>query len=121
MVRHSWEVPMTARPGGEQLHGPGRWLVTTETSTYVLELDEMGTGSLVRHAGEGVGPAPETTELPPPISVNLRRDAEHIPVMWAGAPVVGQPWALLLDLRGDGISTIRITNIVRQIVADPIL
>lgn len=112
---------MTAEQSAEQLTGPGRWLVTTETSTYVLELDEAGTGSLVRHAGEGDGPAPEATELPPPISVNLRRDGEHIRVTWAGAPAVGQPWVLLLDVRGDGISTIRLTNIVRQIVADPIL
>lgn len=59
--------------------------------------------------------------MPPPIAVTLRRDSEHIPVIWAGTPVVGECWVLLLDVRGDGIFTVRRTNIVRRIVADPML
>jgi hypothetical protein len=102
------------------LTGPGCWRLATETSAYVLDLDESGTGSLVRHVGEGQGVAPEAVDLPPPLAVGLRRDGGAIPVHWAEIPVVGKPWTLLLDIRGDGIATLRRTTIVRQVVTDEI-
>lgn len=111
---------MTDALAAQQLFGPGRWLVTTETSTYVLELGDTGTGSLVRHVGEGGGAALEAAELPPPIAVNLRGDGERIPVVWAVGPVVGEPWVLLLDVRRDGVPTLRRTNIVRHVARDPV-
>jgi hypothetical protein len=40
-------------------------------------------------------------------------------VLSADVPVVGRPWTLKLDLRGDGVPAIRNTKLVRQIVADP--
>jgi hypothetical protein len=104
------------------LAGPGSWCVITETSSYVLDLDAGGTGTLVRRAGTGQGFAPEAVDLPPPLAVELRRDGESIPVHWAEVPVVGRPWTLLLDVRRDGLSTLRRTTIVRQIVVDnPVL
>lgn len=73
----------------------------------------------MRHVGEGQGLAPEPEDLPPALAVGLRRDAEPFPVHWAEVPVVGQPWTLLrVDVRGDGIPTIRRSTLVRQVVAD---
>ena len=94
--------------------------MTTETSTYLLVLDAEGLGHLVRHPGEGEGTAPEAAELPPPIAVELRRDGECVPVLYAEVPMVDRPWVLLINVRGDGIPTLRETNYVRRIVADPL-
>ena len=102
-----------------RLEGPGRWLVSTESSSYLLELDESGSGMVVRHVGEGQGPAPEAEGLPPAVAVGLRRDGDPIPVPWADEPVIGRPWTLQLDIRGDGVPTMRNTTFVRQVVADP--
>jgi hypothetical protein len=41
-------------------------------------------------------------------------------VLWAEVPTVGRPWRLHIDVRGDGITTLRTTNFVRQIVSDPL-
>ena len=101
------------------LAGPGRWQVTTETSAYLLELDQSGSGSLVREVEAGDGHAPEAVDTTPPVAVGLRRDGEPVPVLWAEVPVVGKPWTVLLDVRRDGISTRRRTTIVRTIVVDP--
>lgn len=102
-----------------RLEGPGRWLVSTESSSYLLELDETGSGTVVRHAGDGRGPAPEAEGLSPAVVVGLRRDGDPIRVLRADVPLVGRPWMLLLDIRGDGVPTIRNTTFVRQILADP--
>ncbi len=102
-----------------RLEGPGRWLVATESSEYLLELDESGSGTVVRHVGEGQGLAAEAEDLPPAVAVGLRGDEEPIPVHWAEVPVVGQPWTLQVAVRGDGVPTIRRTTSVRQVVADP--
>lgn len=98
------------------LTGPGRWHIRTETSVYVLDLNETGSGTLVRHVDQGRGHAPEFDNLPAPIAVELRLDGKDIAVHWAEAPVVGQPWTLLLDVRGDGVPTLRRTTIVRQVL-----
>lgn len=102
-----------------RLEGPGRWLVSTESSSYLLELDESGSGTVVRHVGEGQGTAPEAVGLPPAVAVGLRRDGDPIPVLQADVPVIGRPWTLQLDIRGDRVPTIRHTTFVRQVVADP--
>lgn len=102
----------------ETLTGPGRWLVITETSSYVLDLDDGRTGTLVRTVGTGQGVAPEAVDLPQPVAVGLRRDGEVIPVYWAAPPVVGEPWTLMIDVRRDGIATLRRTTIVRQVATD---
>ena len=99
----------------------GRWLVATESSAYLLELDRSGSGTVVRHVAEGNGPAPEAEELPPAVALRLRRDGEPIPVLWAEEPEVGRPWTLQVDVRGDGIPTIRRTTFVGQVVLDPSL
>lgn len=103
----------------EPLSGPSRWLVVTETASYVLKLDSNGQGHLVRHPREGEGVAPEATELPPPVAVDLRGDGDEVSVLWAEIPTVGRPWRLHIDVRGEGITTLRTTNFVRRIVRDP--
>lgn len=102
------------------LSGPGCWQVTTETSAYLLELEDSGTGSLVRQVGTGEGHSPEAVELPPPLAVGLRRDGESIAVLWAEEPVVGKPWTVLLDVRRDGTPTRRTTTLVRSILSEPV-
>lgn len=102
-----------------RLEGPGRWLVSTEFSSYLLELDGSGSGTVVRHVGEDQGPAPEAEGLPPAVAVGLRRNGDSIPVHWADVPVIGRPWTLHLKIRSDGVPTIRHTTFVRKVVADP--
>lgn len=104
-----------------RLEGPGRWLVSTESSSYLLELDDTSSGTVVRHVGEGQGPAPEAEGLPPAVAVGLRRDGDPIRVLCADVPVIGRPWTLLLAIRDDGVPTVRNTTFVRQIVADPLI
>ena len=104
-----------------RLEGPGRWLVSTESSSYLLELDDTGSGTVVRHVGEGQGPAPEAEGLPPAVAVGLRRDGHPIRVLCADVPVIGRPWTFLLAIRDDGVPAVRNTTFVRQIVADPLI
>lgn len=73
-----------------RLEGPGRWLVSTESSSYLLEFDGAGSGTVVRYVGEGQGPAPEAEGLPPAVAVGLRRDGDPIAVLWADVPVIGR-------------------------------
>lgn len=95
------------------------WLVLAESSSYLLELDESGSGTVVRQVSEGEGLAPEAEGLRPAVTVGLRRDGEPIPVLWADVPVIGRPWTLQPKIRSDGVPTIRHTTFVRQVVADP--
>ena len=60
------------------LAGPGSWRVITETSSYVLDLDAAGAGTLLRRPGTGQGVAPEAVDFPPPLAVELRRDGEAV-------------------------------------------
>lgn len=76
-------------------------------------------GTVVRHVGEGQGPAPEAEGLPLAVAVGLRQDGDPIPVLCADVPVIGRPWTLLLAIRDDGVPTIRNTTFVLQVVADP--
>lgn len=47
---------------------------------------------------------------------DLRRDGEPIKIIKMGPPTVGQRWALVLDLRQDGIPTLRLTSPVVEIL-----
>ncbi|NQW87519.1 MULTISPECIES: hypothetical protein [unclassified Frigoribacterium] len=75
----------------------GIYLVTTMSgSRYRLNLKAMTAARF-----------PDSDECNP-----LRRDADERPLLGLTEPVVGHPMILVLDLRGDGIETIRETNIV---------
>jgi hypothetical protein len=48
-------------------------------------------------------------------SVDLRRDGEALTVLRAGEPVLGERWELLIQLREDGVPTMRSTTPVVRI------
>ena len=80
----------------------GEWEVVTETSTYVIDVDAMTATRLPGGAGSLDG-----SSVP---RFGLRQDQQPIPLMRVPAPVIGQPCDLLLDVRGDGIATLRRTS-----------
>lgn len=91
------------------LGSSGLWQVTTETSTYVIDLDA---GHCIRVPDAGLGQVPE---LPPAKVAAMRRDQEPIALMAVPRAEVGQPLVLVLNLRGDGVVTVRQSTIVRDI------
>lgn len=75
----------------------GRWSIATETeSVYVLDLTAR-------------------TAVRVPARPNLRRDYETLPLLAVEPVEVGRPLVMTLDLRGDGIDTVRTTSLVTQI------
>lgn len=80
----------------------GEWEIVTETSTYIVDVDAMTATRLAGGAGSLDG-----SEVP---RHRLRRDEVPVPLLALPEPVVGQPCDLLLDIRGDGISTLRRTS-----------
>ncbi len=91
----------------------GSWVVTTLTSCYLLDLDAR---EITRQPGGG-NPGPYGWDSGPPEIASLRRDREAVPVHAVAHCHLGEPLVLLLDLRGDGVVTIRRST---QVVAiDP--
>jgi hypothetical protein len=45
----------------------------------------------------------------------LRRDDEERPLLFCTYPTIGEPLTLVLDLRGDGVPTVRSTNLVSAV------
>lgn len=86
----------------------GRWQVTTETATYVLDLDNK---RCVRVPDAGLG----LPGLPPAEVAVLRKDHASVPLISVECARVGQPLVVVIDVRGDGILTVRRTTIVRQV------
>ncbi len=87
----------------------GRWQVTTETSTYLLDLDARLV-TRVPDAGAGTPDGLSGVSI-----ASLRRDHEPIPLIELVRCEPGQPMRVLLDVREDGISTMRTTTTVRNI------
>lgn len=92
----------------------GRWLVQTETASYLLDLDE---GTVRRHPAAGAGAVPGAG----PVRVaDLRRDGEVIALVDLLTCRVGERMGLLLDLglpapEGDTVLTLRLATFVRSI------
>ncbi|TQJ49283.1 hypothetical protein [Phycicoccus sp. SLBN-51] len=82
----------------------GEWEVVTETSTYIVDVDAMTATRLAGGAGSLDGALVPRFEL--------RRDGTAVPLWAVPAPVVGRQCDLLLDIRGDGIATLRRTSLV---------
>lgn len=87
----------------------GRWQVTTETSVYLLDLDD---GHVTRVPDAGAGAIEGAS---PVVVASLRRDYERLPLIAIAQCEVGAPFRMLLDIRGDGIPTLRETTCVRDL------
>lgn len=85
----------------------GIWAVTTETSSYIVNLTE---NTVTRIPGDLA--TPPLTDI---ITATLRRDNTTVPLLMLRLCRVGEPMQLLLDIRGDGIPTLRTTTIVQSI------
>lgn len=89
--------------------GTGRWQVTTETSIYLLDLDAK---RVTRVPDAGAGPP---AGFSPAAIAALRRDHESVPLLKLITCVVGEPMRMLIDLRRDGVCTLRTTTVVRHL------
>lgn len=89
--------------------GTGRWQVTTVTSVYLLDLDAK---RVTRVPDAGAGPPPGLS--PAPIA-SLRRDHESVPLLELITCAIDEPMRMLIDVRRDGVSTLRTTTVVRQL------
>lgn len=94
---------MTSSPEPEPLSElphdtAGIWVVDTRSSSYLLDL---GRGTVTRYPG--------TLSSPPAAGrvATLRRDRDDLPLLKVYRCEVGRPLQLLLDLRRDGVATIR--------------
>jgi hypothetical protein len=88
----------------------GLFVVLTETSRYVVNFDERW---VRRCAGDGVGPDPQ--EKTPPLLAQLRRDGDTIELLGMDLMEVGLPMVMYLNLRRDGVVTMRRTTNVMKI------
>lgn len=87
----------------------GLWQVTTETSLYLIDLD-AGLVTRVPDAGAGTLPG-----LSPVAIASLRRDHEQVTLIKLIECELERPLRMLLDLRRDGVVTLRTTTCVREI------
>jgi hypothetical protein len=78
------------------------WRIETETSTYIYDVDS----ALLTRLPGGAG----SLDGQPLGRYELRRDHDPIPVLFAAAPIVGQPWEIVLALRADDAPTFRRTT-----------
>jgi hypothetical protein len=93
--------PTRTVPSGPPLLGAtGRWRVSTESSTYLLDLDA---GVATRSPAGAAVPA-------------MRRDHEPVRLHSVALAEVGAPLALVLDGGGNGALTLRRSTPVREIV-----
>ncbi|MBO0693008.1 MAG: hypothetical protein J2P58_08935 [Acidimicrobiaceae bacterium] len=92
----------------------GRWVVTTQTSRYFLDLD---THEVMRHPGGGKE-RPRGWDGGPSVAT-LRADGDVVPLRSVAQCRLGESLVLVLDLRGDGVVTIRQSTQVTAIEAVP--
>ncbi|MEO8888488.1 MAG: hypothetical protein ABI429_04255, partial [Jatrophihabitantaceae bacterium] len=76
---------------------------------YVLDLDDR---RATRAPDAGAGPPPGLGA--PPIAA-LRRDHESVPLLALISCTVGEPMRMMIDVRRDGVGTLRTTIIVRHL------
>lgn len=89
----------------------GLWQVTTASgSIYLLDL-AAGRSAMTRLPARTY-PLGDYARIP---VADLRRDGETVPLLSIGQLQLGQPGALLIDVRGDGVATVRNTTPVISI------
>ena len=79
----------------------GQWLITTQTSSYWLDLDLR---MLLRLHREIAEPGWEV------MKAQLRKDGEAVPLLAVEHAVVGEEAIFVIDVRGDGVVTVRRTT-----------
>jgi hypothetical protein len=87
----------------------GQWQVTTETSLYLVDLDAQSV-TRVPDAGAGTPPG-----LSPVAIASLRRDHEPVTLIELIECQLDRPLRMLLDLRRDGVPTLRVSTHVREL------
>lgn len=86
----------------------GQWLVVTESSSYIFDLDER---TATRYPGTGAGAVDEWLA---PVS-DLRQDGDRVPLLYVHRAQIGSRLFIVLDVRRDGVATLRESTIVRAI------
>jgi len=90
----------------------GQWLVETETSSYLFDFDDR---TVTRYPGVGAG----ASEGELPVSY-LRRDGEQVRLLELARCTVGERLIAVLDVRRDGVVTVRESTFVVTITrVDP--
>lgn len=84
--------------------------VHTQTSVHEIDWAARTVTRMVR----ADGPIDETYP-----TATLRRDGDPVPLITLEEPVVGQPLMMVLDVRGDGVATVRTTTPVAAIEHQP--
>lgn len=87
----------------------GKWQVTTETSLYLVDLDAHLV-TRVPDAGAGTSPG-----LSPVAIASLRRDHEPVTLIELIECQLHRPLRMLLDVRRDGVPTLRVSTHVRDL------
>src|SRR5665647_3870286 len=88
--------------------GAGQWLVVTESSTYLFDLDER---TATRYPGTGAGAVDAWLS---PVS-GLRQDGDRIPLTQLTRCEIGKRLLAVLDVRRDGVITLRESTTVISI------
>lgn len=89
----------------------GRWQLDTETSTYLVDLDQQ---VVVRVPDAGVGTHP-SQRIPARVTA-LERDHEAVPLLAIGPVIEGDLCRMMLKLGADSdVVTHRVTTVVRRV------
>lgn len=87
----------------------GLWQVTTETSLYLVDLDAR---LVTRVPDAGAGTPPGSS----PVAIaSLRRDHEPVSLIELIECRLDRPLRMLLDIRRDGVPTLRVSTHVRDL------
>ena len=81
----------------------GTWRIRTASASYEVD---FGTSRLVRLPDDPSGDVDPAA---------LRRDCEQVPLLGVVLCRVGEPFVCLLDVRGDGVPTLRRSTPVQEI------
>lgn len=85
-------------------------LVRTETSSYLIHRSSTPFWVIRNPDDEALHPSEGST-----VVSTLRKDNEQIPLLEMNDPTVGESLRLVLDIRGDGVSTFRLTTPVQEV------
>lgn len=94
----------------------GRWWVHTQTAMYLLDLERRKV-TRFPDANNELRPEDLLEEGDDYAVSQLRLDSETIPLVQLMTLALGEPMILVLDIRRDGVLTVRPTTPVRAIVA----